>query len=153
MNETGILGAFASHAFLSELTDYQRMALASGVRPFRVAPGEYLSREGMAAKSFYLIQSGSVAIEIKQPGRGAVRVQEVGPGEIVGWSWIVPPHRWKFDARAVDTVSGLAFDAEWLRARCEQDHDLGYLVLKQLVAVISSRLAAARVQLSKLDSE
>jgi hypothetical protein len=44
-------------------------------------------------------------------------------------------------------VKGVVFDAAWLREKCTQDHELGYHLLKQLVTVIASRLAATRVQL------
>ena len=147
MMDQGVLGAFASHAFLNGLSERHRMLLASGVRPFTAGPGELLAREGETAKSFYLIDAGHVALALHTPARGVVPIQTVGPGEIVGWSWLVPPHRWQFDCRAVDQVEGLAFDAEWLREKCEQDQDLGYQLLKQLVSVIANRLAATRLKL------
>ncbi len=147
MTEQGILGAFASHPFLNSLSEQHRMLLASGARPFTATKGELLAREGEAAKTFYLIQTGHVAVALHTPDRGVVRIQTVGPGEIVGWSWLVPPHRWQFDCPAIDPVQGLSFDAEWLREKCEQDHELGYHLLKQLVTVIANRLAATRLQL------
>jgi len=147
MTEQGVLGAFASHAFLSGLSERHRMLLASGVRPFTAAPGELFAREGETAKTFYLIQAGHVALGLHTPDRGVVPIQTVGAGEIVSWSWLVPPHRWQFDCRATDAVQGLAFDAQWLRDRCEQDHELGYHLLKQLLTVLANRLAATRLQL------
>ena len=147
MTEQGILGAFASHTFLAALSKRHRMLLASGARPFTAAQGVLLAREGETAKTFFLIQAGHVALDLHAPNRGAVPIQTVGPGEIAGWSWLVPPHRWQFDCRAVDPVQGLVFDAEWLREKCDQDHELGYHLLKQLVAVIANRLAATRLQL------
>ena len=146
MTESGILATFNSHAFLQGLSDQHRMRLVSGVKPFAAPSGEYLAREGQTAHAFYLIQSGQVAIGTHLAERGAVPIQTVGPGEVVGWSWLLPPYRWQFDARAVDSVQGLAFNADWLRQQCEQDHELGFHLLKQLVAVISTRLAAARMQ-------
>jgi CRP-like cAMP-binding protein len=150
MTEQGVLGAFASHTFLSGLGERHRTLLASGARPFTAAPGELLAREGETAKTFYLIQAGHVALDLHAPGLGAASIQTVGPGEIVGWSWLVPPHRWQFDCRAVDPIQGLVFDAEWLREQCDKDHELGYYLLKQLVTVIASRLAATRLQLLDL---
>ena len=147
MSEQGVLGAFDGHTFLSSLSERHRMLLASGVRPFTAAPGELLAREGETAKAFFLIQAGHVAVDLHTPSRGVASIMTVGPGEIVGWSWLVPPHRWQFDCRAVDAVQGLLFDAEWLREKCEQDHELGYQLLKQLVTVIANRLAATRLQL------
>jgi hypothetical protein len=72
----------------------------------------------------------------------------VKPGEVVGWSWLVPPHRWRFHCKASGAVRGLSFDASWLRDRCEKNHELGYHVLKELIGVLASRLAATRLELS-----
>src|SRR5438552_571778 len=134
MANEGILGTFASHDFFRRLGDRHLMLLASGAKPFSVAAGEYLFREGEPARAFYLIQSGHVEVGSQTANRGEAIVQTVGPGEVVGWSWLLPPHRWQFNSRAVDTVRGVAFDAEWLREKCEQDHELGYHLLTQLLA-------------------
>ena len=147
MSEHGVLKTFDSHPFLSAIPDRLRMLLATGARPFTAEPNEFFAKEGDSARAFYLIQSGRASLETRDPKRGVVRIQSVQPGEVVGWSWLVPPHRWQFDCRAEDPVQGLAFDAEWLREKCEQDHELGYHLLKQLVAVIANRLAATRLQL------
>jgi CRP/FNR family transcriptional regulator, cyclic AMP receptor protein len=145
MTELAILGAFSGHSFLEKLSDQHRMRLASGVRPFRAPAGEYMAREGKPAHAFYLIQSGHVGIGTNLGERGATPIQTLGPGDVVGWSWLLPPYLWQFDARATDGVQGLFFDATWLRDQCEQDHELGYHLLKQLLAVVSSRLAASRI--------
>ena len=132
------------------MSERHLLLLVSGVRPLTVPAGVLRAREGQPAKALYLIQTGHVAIETYRPASGAVRVQTIGPGEIVGWSWIVEPFRWQFDARAMDAVTALALDAEWLREKCAQDHELGYCLLKELVAVIAARPAAARLQLLDL---
>ena len=147
MSNQPLTAAFSHHAFLRGLSERHLMMLASGVRPLTLRLGELLAHEGQPAKALYLIQTGHVAIETYRPAGGAVRVQTVGPGEVVGWSWIVEPYRWQFDARAMDAVTALALDAEWLRERCASDHELGYCLLKELVAVIAARLSATRLQL------
>jgi CRP/FNR family transcriptional regulator, cyclic AMP receptor protein len=148
MSDERILGTFASHDFLRRLGDRHLMLLASGARPFTAAPGEYLSREGEPAKAFYLIQSGHVEVRTQTSNLGEAVVQTVEPGEVIGWSWLLPPYRWQFNSRTVDAVRGIAFDAEWLREKCEQDHELGYHLLTQLLAVTASRLAATWRQLA-----
>jgi CRP-like cAMP-binding protein len=149
MSEESILKTFRSHEFLQGLSHRHLMLLASGARPFTAAAGEYLAREGETARSFYLIQSGHVTLAAGGP-QGSVEVQTVGPGEVVGWSWLVPPHRWQFEARARDAVAGIAFDAEWLREKCAQDYQLGYLLLQHLLTVLAGRLAATRRKLTEL---
>jgi CRP/FNR family cyclic AMP-dependent transcriptional regulator len=146
MTGQGILDMFSNCAFLQGLSERHHLLLASGARPHTAHLGDYLAREGEPARRFYLIQSGHVAIDAHHAQRGVVRLQTLGPGEVVGWSWIVPPYRWRFDVRAVDEVQTLFFDAEWLREQCDQDHKLAYHVLRQLLLVMASRLAATRLQ-------
>ena len=153
MNELKILDTFASHAFLRELSEQHLILLASGARPFTSAPGEYLSHQGETANHFYLIQSGQVALEMERPGREAICVQTVGPGEAVGWSWLVPQHLWEFNCRAIGLVQGIAYDAEWLREKCEEDPTLSHQLLKRLVAVLAGRLVAARRLIVELSRE
>ncbi len=142
-----VIGAFADHAFLKDLGDRHLMLLATGAKPASFAAGDYLAKEGEAAKAFFLIRSGHVALGTHSAERGNVDVQTVGPGDALGWSWLVAPHRWRFDCRAIDKVNAIAFNAEWLREQCEQDHELGYQLLKHLIGAIAGRLAATRLQL------
>jgi CRP/FNR family transcriptional regulator, cyclic AMP receptor protein len=150
MTGPGILGAFASHDFLGSLSERHRMLLASGARPFTAALGQMLAKEGEIAKDIYLVQQGQVSLTITTPHRGVVSIHTVGPGEIVGWSWLVPPHYWQFDCVATEAVQGLAFDGTWLRHQCEQDYELGYHLLKHIVTVVANRLASTRTQLLDL---
>ena len=147
MNQQELLAALSANLFLSGLAERHMAALAACSTNVSVGTDQLLGREGELADAFYLIQFGHVALEIHTPNRGAVRIQTVGPGEPVGWSWLVPPHRWQFDARAVEPIQAIAINGHALREKCEQDHELGYQLLKRLVTVISRRLAATRLQL------
>lgn len=136
----------SKHAFAKNFRGEHLDKLAEGALPFRANPGDFLGQEHDTAQAFYLIQSGHVEIGTNLNERGSVPIQRVGPDEVVGWSWLLPPYRWEFDARAVNSVEGLVFDAGWLRKLCETDHDLGYQLLKQLVVVVSRRLKSLRMQ-------
>jgi hypothetical protein len=68
-------------------------------------------------------------------------------GDIMGWSWLVPPYYWRLDARAVQQTHVLALDGKCLRSKCEENHDLGYELLKRFTQVIEQRLHATRMQL------
>jgi CRP-like cAMP-binding protein len=146
MTEAEIFRTLASHAFTRGLNEPHRKRLAIGAKPFTATPGTLLFREGEVAHGFYLIMDGHIGIGTHLGERGAVPIQTVGPGEVAGWSWLLSPFRWQFDARAEDTVSGLVFDAVWLRGQCEQDHDLGYHLVKQLLAVVAARVASERMR-------
>ncbi|HTU19685.1 MAG TPA: cyclic nucleotide-binding domain-containing protein [Gemmataceae bacterium] len=150
MSDTSIADLFAQHQFLRDLSERHRMILASGARSFTAEPGQVLARERENAHTFFLIRAGHVALESALSGSDGLLIQKVGPGEIVGWSWLVEPHKWQFTCRAVDSVEGISFDAEWLRDLCDRDESLGYRLLKQLVTVITQRLANTRRHLAEL---
>ena len=150
MSHTEIVNALAHHPFLQGMGQAHLEALATCASRVTVTPGQYLGREREPANAFYLIQSGQVAIELRMPDDEAVCLQRLGPGEVVGWSWLVRPHRWQFDARVLDGVQALALNAESLRQMCARDHELGFELLGRLVAVVGARLAATRRQLLDL---
>jgi CRP/FNR family cyclic AMP-dependent transcriptional regulator len=134
------------HPFFAGMED-RFLDLVSGcARNVRFEPGEYLVREGEPADEFYLIRSGKVGLDISAAGRGTITFQTAREGEIVGVSWLIPPYRWMYDAKAVELTRAIAIDATCLRGKSEADHDLGYEMMKRLVPVLVQRLQATRLQ-------
>jgi CRP/FNR family transcriptional regulator, cyclic AMP receptor protein len=115
--------------------------------------GDVIFREGSPANSFYLIDQGKVALEADMDGEGLVQIAELKDGEPLGWSWLFPPHTWHFHARALKRTTTTFFDAKELRQMCEEDHDLGYELMKRMSQVMLGRLQATRDELSKLYSK
>ena len=109
--------------------------------------GEYLMREGDEAKSFYVIRLGRVALEIFVPQRGAVTIETIDDGGLVGWSWLTPPFLVHLDARALGSVHVVAFDGACLRDKGDADPALGYELMRRFIPVIVERLQATRVQM------
>ncbi|HEY5515352.1 MAG TPA: cyclic nucleotide-binding domain-containing protein [Pengzhenrongella sp.] len=112
--------------------------------------GVALFHEGDAADTFYLVRKGRVSITTHQPGVGGIIIDSVDAGGVVGWSWLVPPYRWTFDARAAKSTSAVAFDATCLRAKCDKDPAVGYVLLQQVASVMLTRLEASRMRLLDL---
>jgi CRP-like cAMP-binding protein len=137
----------AEHPFFKGMEERHLQLLAGCGSNVRFEAGQYLFRQGESANHFYLLRRGKVAIEIHAQQQGAVILQTVGEGDVVGWSWLVPPHRWMFDGRAVEPTRAVALDGACLRRKCDEDHDLGYALLKRFSRVIAERLEAARLQL------
>lgn len=135
------------HPFFAGLTSEYLALIAGCGRNVHFNAGTYLAREGETADRFFAIRGGSVAIETYVPSRGAVTLQTLGEGEILGWSWLFPPYLWQFDARAMQEVRATAFDGACLRTKCDADPVLGYDLMKRLARLVSSRLEAARRQL------
>lgn len=142
----------AEHPFCDGLEPYYVDLLISCASNVRFEPDHYLFREGREANQFYLIREGKVALEVCAPQRPPILMETVGEGEVLGWSWLVPPYRWHFDARAVGPVRAIAMDGKCLRAKCEKNHDLGYELLRRTVDIVGQRLEATRFRLVDLYS-
>ncbi len=135
------------HPFLADLSDQHMQTLIGCASNVRFEDGEKLITEGQTADKFYLLRSGRVALEVDLDERGSMRIQSVGPGDVLGWSWLISPYRWHFTGVAVADVRAVALDGKCLRTKCETDHDFGYEMLKRLSQVMERRLEATRLQL------
>ncbi len=111
------------------------------------AAGERLFREGDPAERFFLIREGAVALELDAPGRGPLVIETLHDSDVVGWSWLFEPYRWQFDARAQQATRVVSFDGACLRGKCEDDHELGYQLMRRFAASVIERLQATRLQL------
>jgi CRP/FNR family cyclic AMP-dependent transcriptional regulator len=129
------------------LAQDQLELIAGCARNVGFEQGERLFREGEPADTFFLVRKGRVSLSTRVPARGAMAIETLDPGEIVGWSWLFPPYVWHFDARAVDDVRAVAFDGACLRGKCDADHDLGYELMGRFAAVMIDRLQHTRLRL------
>ena len=137
----------AQHPFLSDLKPGHIQLLNGCASNVRFNAGQFLFHEAEEANQFFIIRQGKVAIEIFFPARGAITIETIGEGDVLGWSWLVFPYQWRFDARAVEMTRAIALDGTCLRNKCEEDHDLGYELLKRFAHIIDRRLQATRLQL------
>ncbi|HEX7536390.1 MAG TPA: cyclic nucleotide-binding domain-containing protein [Dermatophilaceae bacterium] len=138
------------HPFFAGL-DADALALVAGCATnVTFAPGEFVFREGQPANQFFVVRRGRVALELHGPSSGTMVIDTADAGDVLGWSWLVPPYIWLFDARAVEPTGAVAFDGECLRGKCEEDPRLGYALMKMVTQVMLSRLTAARVRLLNL---
>ena len=108
---------------------------------------ELLFREGDAADTFYLVRRGRVAFELNTPDRGGLVIDTADPGDVVGWSWLFPPYRWHFDAKALAGVRATSFDGVCLRGKCDADPSLGYGLMSRFARVMIERLQWTRLRL------
>jgi CRP-like cAMP-binding protein len=135
---------------LASLTAEQRELIAGCAQNVVFAAGEYLMREDEPADKFFVLRHGTVALETFVPARGPATLETLQEGDLLGWSWLVPPYRTAFDARAVDTVRGLSFDGACLRGKAADDAVLGRALLECFTPVIVERLQATRMRLLDL---
>ena len=134
------------HPFFAGMSEEQTGVLAGCAKNVRFEADDYLFREGGTADQLYLLRSGRVALQIREPER-SITIQTVGESDIVGASWLVPPYRWGLDAQAQELTRAIALDAPCLRGKCEDDHFLGYEMMKRFMPILIQRLKAAQLKI------
>ncbi len=142
----------AQHALFRDLSPEHFDTLAECASEVRFDVGEMIFSEGQAATRFFLIVEGEVSLEVFHLEGGPLVIQTLGPGDVLGWSWLVPPYRWRFDARSLAHTRAIALDGARLRTECQQSPALGYELLKRFVLLLEQRLQATRQQLMEVGS-
>ncbi|MFY9779091.1 MAG: Crp/Fnr family transcriptional regulator [Candidatus Baltobacteraceae bacterium] len=147
MSASEMVSLLEGQGFFAGVPERVAAAIGELTSERKAGIGELLFRQGDPADRFFLVKSGLVAIELYAPGRDPIVVEQVYDGDVVGWSWLVPPYRWSFDARAVEPSSLIDIDAAALRERFGVDPILGYEVIRRFVPVMARRLSSARERL------
>ena len=149
--KTGTLEAdLAEHPLFRNLDPEHVTSLCECASEVRFAAGENIFRQGEPADRCYLIRQGMVSLEMPSPTERATTIQTLGPGEVLGWSWLFPPYSWHFDARVIQPARALALDGKCLREKFDQDPRLGYELMKRISALLYARMQAARLQISDI---
>jgi CRP-like cAMP-binding protein len=141
-----VLGA---HPFFHGLSEEHRALLTGCASNVVFGAGEYIFREDEAADRFFVIRQGRVGLEIAAAA-GPVTIETLEGGEVLGWSWLFPPYKSHFDARALTQVRALSLDGACLRRKCDADAQLGYGLMRRFAEIVVRRLESTRVQLMDL---
>ncbi|MGD8710548.1 MAG: cyclic nucleotide-binding domain-containing protein [Ectothiorhodospiraceae bacterium] len=144
MSKANIADYLQKHEFFTGLSAGVIDLLAGASREMHLDKDQVLFVQGDRAEHFYLIREGAIAIEIPAIYGPSLEVQHLGGGKILGWSWLIPPYEWTFQARADEPTELLEFDGNAILARCEADPAVGYAVLKRFSNLMSERLEASR---------
>jgi CRP/FNR family transcriptional regulator, cyclic AMP receptor protein len=110
-------------------------------------PDQTIFSEGQEANTFYIVRHGRVIVEVFSPWQGPICIQTCTPGDVVGWSWLIPPFKWRFDAKATEQTRMITLDGRCLRSKCETDHSLGFKMMQIFTEIMAERLDATRLQL------
>ena len=139
----------AAQPFFKGLSAPQLAVLLANSMEVEFPAGKSIFKESELANRFYLVLKGQVALESAAKDKKGVPqlIQTIGAGDVLGWSWLFPPYYWRFDARAVKPTKAIFIYGTRVRELCEQDHDLGYELMKRTAEVLIGRLQATRRQL------
>ncbi len=135
-----------AHEFLSGLSARFLNGLVPEAERRELPVGHTIARAGDPAREFFLIEVGKVALEIAAHDRPHLTVLTLGPGEVFGWSWLVAPHLWRVDARAVKPTRVLVVSGTALRRALDAHPTDGYRFLQRLVPILAQRLDATQLQ-------
>ncbi|HMB72455.1 MAG TPA: cyclic nucleotide-binding domain-containing protein [Gammaproteobacteria bacterium] len=136
--------ALRENSLFAVLDDEEREFLAKNAQREHLASGHVIFRHGERARHFYLILAGQISIEIPAIEGPTLFLQHLRPGQVLGWSWLIPPYQWAFMARAEGPVDVARFDGAAILERCEADSQFGYHLLRAFSAMMSERLGHAR---------
>jgi len=134
----------STHTFFSGLDDSYREFLSNSATELQIKKGHVLFKQGDRADKFYLLRKGQVSVQVPALMGPSLEIQTLGEDQVLGWSWLIPPYRWNFLARAVEESDLLEFDGGAILARCAEDPKFGYELFKCFAALMSERLGAAR---------
>jgi CRP-like cAMP-binding protein len=135
------------HSFFQDVADRHINDVVQHAMPVSFEMGQLIFRQGESANEFYVITEGLVALEVFAPRQGPVQLMTIGAGEVLGWSWLFEPFVWHLDARALEPIQAIKLDGVALRQECDQNHELGYHLLKHAVWIIEQRLQACMLQM------
>jgi len=148
-NVTEIKDYLPEHPFFEGMDAALLEFLAGCATNVHFKAGEIVFKEGDPADTFYVVRKGRVAIQVHDPAGGGI-LDTIEGGGVVGWTWLVPPYRWLFDATASAETSAVAFDGQCLRDKCEADPAVGYVLMQRVAMVMYDRLEAVRLRLLDL---
>lgn len=136
----------------ADLNDEELAKIAKICHEEAYEPQEVIFGECEVAEKIYILREGRVAVQMHlrsdlEPG-GDVTIEEVTPGRIFGWSALVKQRRFTASVRALEKVKVIAIESAALSTLFEEDSHIGFVVMKRLADVISSRLRRTRQQLA-----
>jgi CRP-like cAMP-binding protein len=108
-------------------------------------PDYLITKEGDKAETCFFLEEGDLAVETFVPGEGPRTIYTLHGGEVHGWAWLVPPYRWRFDARTLTQVRAIGVDGDRLREMMQQDHTFGCEITNRLLALLVNRLEATHL--------
>lgn len=147
MSQDDIADYLRSHTIFSDLDPAHIETLAEHAQEKAFAAGDLLFRQADSAEHFYILMDGSIQVDVPSIMGPALVVQTLGTDQVLGWSWLIPPYKWTFEAKALSDSKVLVFDGKALLQQCENDNTFGYALMKRFTGLMSERLHAARMKM------
>ncbi len=144
MNQSEIARLLSQQDFFADLSEEHINWLAGQAEETRFDADQLVARQGERADRFFLLLEGSLGVEIPAIAGPKLEVTQLGPDQIFGWSWLIRPFKWHFNARALEPTRALDFDGKAILEHCEEDPEFGYALLKMFSYLMATRLESAQ---------
>jgi len=141
--------ALREHAFTQGLSEAQIDALAEIATPVTFDENQLILVDGERSKSFYLLSSGSVVVELRTP-MYVIAVQALGPGKVFGWSALLDDQDTLFQVRARENTTAWQIDGATLKAACMSNTALGAEFFRRILSVVAGRVKATEVRFAEM---
>ena len=142
--------SIAEHPFFNGMDGPRLAEVVRDAREVIFEAGQVIFHERAPANCFYVIKEGEVALESHVPEDGPLFVEKIGPGDVLGWSWLVAPYLWQFTARAITRTKAIAINGAHLLGLCEREPAFGYALMKRITGIIIARLQSTRRRMLEL---
>lgn len=153
LNQAEITTAIKSIPWFFDLSSESMQRLNSIAEIVSFEAGDVIYYEGDQHPYFYVVLEGKVRLESFVSGRGPMPIFTAESLDVVSWSSLTPVVRQKTStARVITPAKLLAFPADTLMEHCEEDCDLGFVIMRRLANIIASRLLTHRLHLLEIIS-
>jgi CRP/FNR family transcriptional regulator, cyclic AMP receptor protein len=136
-----------THGLFTGLSESQVHAVLQIAHDIWFTDGQTILQEGREARGCWLVHEGQIALTVGVPDASPVVLQTLGPGDVLGWSWLTGPRRWTLSATARGPVEALEIDTDRLRDLAYEDPALGYALTRNLLDAALSRMQHTRARL------
>lgn len=139
---------FRGLSLFAGLDDQHLAKIAALFTPLNIPADTELIHEGEVTDHLYVLLEGRVSLSVSMPGKAQHEtvVSTLSKGQLLGWSALLPNSTWQASARSLKPCSLISIPAKSVRELCEQDHEIGYCLMKNALASVGQRLADSRLQ-------
>ncbi len=144
MTDASLYAYLTAHPMFKGMSQ-EHLELIAGLSSIgHFSPQQRVFKYDTNADSFFIVREGKVGVEVPAVSGEPLRIQTVTDGAVMGWSWLIPPYRWLFDARVLAPSVIITINGVKLRERCDEDPKLGYELMRRFATLMAERLNAAR---------
>lgn len=144
---TSIPSRLAANAVFGSLTEAHLDLVATCASTAGFDVDETVFSAGGEADAVHVLERGRVAMQLQPAAGDPLLIETVGPGDILGVSWMLPPYRWTVDAVAMSRTETIRLGSQCLRDVCAREPELGYSLHRAFAGLVRERLVSTRLQL------